>query len=724
MKSKISLLVLIFAVVFATDAQENKAQKAIYSGTVESMEYVPSLASREYLEPADTSLKEAKDKRSGQNPVVIGKDPQTENDYLASNPHPLKGKIQSRNLLFEFEASASGSSPTDPSLGVGPNHVLSVFNTGFRIFDKTGTPLTGQLGPTNIFSGGGCCDLTVSYDAAADRWVLSYLWSSNGQIQVAVSDGPDPVNDGWYVYTIPNVNDYNKLSVWSDGYYVTANVGGSNRVWALERAEMLLGNAAAGVQTFNLPGIATSGFYSPQALNVTDDNMPAAGGATIVYLQDDAWGGVATDHVKYWTIDVDWATPGNSTVSAATEIALTPFISVFDGGSFSNLSQPGGGASIDALQATIMNQAQFKKFPGYNSALFNFVVDTDATAVELAGVRWMEFRQTADNQPWTLFQEGTYTAPDGRHAWHASLAMDEQGNIGMGYTSMAGPTTPNPTDFRVSTYYTGRFAADPAGTMTVAETLIKAGTNNIPNFRYGDYSKIDVDPTDDKTFWFINEIANPGRRDHVGVFQIAPSFANDVGAVSIDAPVDGALTNAESVTVTIFNYGVDPQSNIPINLTIDGNSIADEVFAGPLASSASAQYTFTATGDFSTPSQTYVVEVTTNLAGDQENSNDSTTKSITNTSLGTEDNVVKDSDLMIVDKGNNHFDVSLQTTITEPLTLTVSNILGQTLLSNSIDNENGKGYFYSLDMSYAASGVYIVRLGNNKAGNSKKIVVK
>ena len=40
----------------------------------------------------------------------------------------------------------------------------------------------------------------------------------------------------------------------------------------------------------------------------------------------------------------------------------------------------------------------------------DFVVDTDASSGELAGVRWMEFRQSADNQPWSLYQEGDFTA--------------------------------------------------------------------------------------------------------------------------------------------------------------------------------------------------------------------------------------------------------------------------------------------------------------------------
>ncbi|MAY53025.1 MAG: hypothetical protein CMC75_07185 [Flavobacteriaceae bacterium] len=726
MKVKLTLLAMIMAFGFSVNAQQGPD----FVGETPPKMYVPSLESRTNLVPADMSIREAQDKRATSYPYIIGKDPQTTNDVYASNPNPLEGKINTRALLFDFEATASGSSPSDPALAVGPNHVMTVFNTGFRIFDKTGTPLTGQLGPTNIFSGGGCCDLTVSYDNDADRWVLSYLFSSNGSVQVAVSDGPNPVTAGWNVYTVPNVNDYNKLSVWRDGYYLTGNNGGnaSAKAWVVERAAALAGAPTAGIQAFSFPGWINPNpgisFHSAQVLNVTNDDMPTSGGATVVYLGDDSYGGVATDHIRYWIVEPDFATPANSTVSAVTEIPLAPFISVFDGGSFSNLSQPGGGASIDAIQATIMNQAQFRQFPTYNSALLNFTVDTDAGGGKLAGIRWVELRQTGAGQPWTLHQEGTFTSPDGKHAWMGSLMMDNAGNIGMGYSAMAGPTTPNPTDFRVGTYYTGRFAADPLGTMSVAETLIKKSTNNIPNLRYGDYSKIDIDPNDDATFWFINEIAVGGRKDHVGVFTIAPTQANDVGAVTITEPNDGALTATEEVTVTVFNFGTDPQSNIPINLTVDGTSIADETIAGPLASTESIDYTFTATVDMSTPGTSYDIEVTTNLAGDAVAANDGASKTVMNTTLGVEENIVTDSDLLIVNKGNNFFDISLATQeVTERLTLTVTNVLGQTLLSYGLEN-NGNGYEYGLDMSYAASGVYIVRIGNSTSGVSKKLIVK
>lgn len=174
---------------------------------------------------------------------------------------------------------------------------------------------------------------------------------------------------------------------------MTDNTSATNKVWALERSQMLLGNPAAKIVGFNLPSLTTSGFYSPQALNVSSASMPAAGNAPIVYLQDNAWSGITQDHIKMWLINVNWTTTSLSTISNPQQFVTTPFISVFDNGSFTNLTQPGGGLALDALQATVMNQAQFRKFSDHNSAVFDFVVDTDATTGENAGIRWIELRQ-------------------------------------------------------------------------------------------------------------------------------------------------------------------------------------------------------------------------------------------------------------------------------------------------------------------------------------------
>ncbi|TCI94801.1 T9SS type A sorting domain-containing protein [Tenacibaculum sp. M341] len=539
MKKQLSIVLFLLSIMVM--AQEGTPNKPFYRGKIPSVEYVSPIANRPSdVVPFVNVQKEAKDKRSMGGLVVAGKDPQTQDDFFIRNRNSKEQSVKMADAKLVFDTYSSNSQPTDPSLAVGPNHVMVVFNTGFMVYDKQGNELLGETAPNPaIFPSGGCCDLTVSYDNAADRWVLSFL---GGGAQIAVSDGPNPLTSGWYIYNIPQINDYQKLSIWSDGYYITDNTNSSNRVWALERSAMLAGDTNAGILGFNLPNIATSGFYSPQVLNVTDNNLPAAGGATVVYMQDNAWSGVSNDHVKVWTIDVDWSNTSSSTVSSPQEISITPFIGVFDNGSFSNLPQPGGGATIDALQATIMNQAQFRKFATHNSAVFNFVVDVDSSSGKRAGVRWMEFRQSGDNQPWSLFQEGTYTAADGKHAWNASLAMDADGNIGMGYTSMSGPTTSSTV--RVSSYFTGRSNGDPLGTMTAAETLIANGNANIPGTRYGDYSKVDVDPVDNSTFWYITEYMNNGRKGVVGTFEMAPA-----GPPDTENPTDPSNLTVSNISV-------------------------------------------------------------------------------------------------------------------------------------------------------------------------------
>ncbi len=620
----LALLTVFTFTVNAQDMTPNVPGGVSETGTFFLHHVAPSIESRGDAPEMDLTPQEAGDRRSMRNKVVIGKDRQAQDDYFVRNRNEMAQSVRVMPPSVVFDAYQSGSQPTDPSTAIGLNHVFVVFNTGFAIFDKSGNDVGGGQRPvTDIFSSGGCCDLTASYDQAAERWVLSYLWASNGQIEVAVSDGPDPTTASWNVYVIPGVQDYNKLSIWSDGYYVTSN-GAGNKVWALDRDKMTNGDPSASFQTFVLPGMVTSGFQSPQALNISDDNLPATGGATVIYMQDDAWSGVTSDHVKLWTIDVDWTTPSNSGVSAATELPATPFISVFDGGSFSNLPQPSGGSLVDALQATIMNQAQFRKFGTHNSALFNFVVDTDATGGKLAGIRWFELRQSGDNQPWSVYQEGTYTSPDGKHAWHASLIMDGAGNIGMGYTSMSGPTTPDTV--RISSYYTGRFAGDPLNTMTVSEELISAGSANIPSTRYGDYSKIDIDPSDDSTFWFINEYFNGGRKGVVGAFMLEPNTTvDDIGATSIISPSDGVLTANEDITINVKNFGINDIANPELQYTINGGTAVVENLGATLVAGTTVPFTFSVQADLSVEGD-YTITASTNFASDSNTDNDEVTK--------------------------------------------------------------------------------------------------
>jgi hypothetical protein len=81
-------------------------------------------------------------------------------------------------------------------------------------------------------------------------------------------------------------------------------------------------------------------------------------------------------------------------------------------------------------------------------------------------------------------------------------------------------------------------------------------------------------------------------------------------------------------------------------------------------------------------------------------------------------------DLMVRYLPNNHFEVSFEALYTqEPLIINVHNTAGQCVISNRVSSINGT-YFYDFDMSYAAPGVYLVRLGSDTFGKVRKIVVK
>jgi PKD repeat protein len=500
-------------------AQNDEPQGPTLITRAVSMTEVPSIADQianGTFKPAVDHNKEFNPKRWGSNTAVPGKGLPKGNDPLweKQTRAPLR---QGKAPILSFDAATATATPTDPTGAVGPNHFMNSWNFSFRIWDKAGNPLTAAASLGTIFPGT-MGDPIVMYDPFADRFLISEFFS-NG-FDVAVSKGPNPVTSGWWVYrfatnTFP---DYPKFSVWSDGYYITSNkdqgsAGSSQVVFALERDKMLVGNSAAQMVGFPLTGIITSGFYSPLGFNANGPTPPPAGNAPIVYMQDDSWSGVTTDHLKIWNINVNWTTPANSTISSPQVINTTPFDGLFDGGSFSNLPQPSG-SDIDALQATIMYMAQYRRFSTYNSVVFNFVVDLNG-ADNYAGIRWYELRQTAAGQPWTIYQEGTYSRPNNLSAFCGNMCMDINGNIGLAYTVVSTSQVP-------SIRFTGRLASDPLGVMTIAEDVIINGTSVDPSSRYGDYSQMTVDPSDNATFWSIGEYFNSGRRNRVGVFQIAP----------------------------------------------------------------------------------------------------------------------------------------------------------------------------------------------------------
>ena len=124
----------------------------------------------------------------------------------------------------------------------------------------------------------------------------------------------------------------------------------------------------------------------------------------------------------------------------------------------------------------------------------NHTVDADGEGT--AGIRWYEFRDMSEDGSWELYQQGTYAPDDGLNRWMGSVAMNSDGAIGLIYSVSNGTDTPP------SIRYTGRPQGAPLGQMTFQEETIYEGeASQTGSARWGDYSALDIDPSNGTTFW-------------------------------------------------------------------------------------------------------------------------------------------------------------------------------------------------------------------------------
>lgn len=505
----------------------------------------------------------------------------------------------------------TGSVPPDPSGAVGPEHYVQMVNTAFKIFDKEGEVLYGPSTLGSIWDNGvNDGDPIVMYDRFADRWFLSQFEVSGNKLLVAVSETEDPLG-AYYTYEFPLTSfpDYPKYSVWGDGYYVTANKSGE-KCFVLERDKMIDGDADAQIVGFNIPSLETNGFFSMLPAHA-DMSLPDEGTPNyLFYFQDDGWGGVSEDQIKIWEVSVDWEDTDNSEISDPQELPVSPFDSEFTP-FWDDIEQPNG-QHLDAIPGAFMYMAQYTEWIDHSTILLNHAVDVDGT--NHAGVRWYELRKNNNVGGWYVYQEGTY-APDEHSRWMGSMAMDYQGNIGLAYAIAS-------TELHASLRYTGRYAGDPLGEMTVEEQVIVDGTSSQSGTnRFGDYAQMTLDPTDNGTFWFTAEYLSGGWQTQITSFKLANDLDNDLGAVQLNGPEDALLTDTETISVTFKNFGLLDQSNFEVGYMINDGDPVIETFSGTLASLAVAPFDFDQTADFSAEG-IYELKIFTALTTDEAVFND------------------------------------------------------------------------------------------------------
>lgn len=458
-------------------------------------------------------------------------------------------------LGISFEAPGEGMTgynatvaPPDTTLAVGPNHVVAWVNSHYAVFDKSGNKLlpgNGFVTGNSLFSSlgaGSLCSTTnrgdpiLQYDRLANRWILSqFAFNVSGTsllspyLQcVAVSTSGDPTGT-YNLYTISfnavspsGFNDYGKLGVMPEAYYTAYNTFGGSpaggntaaTLCASDRMKMLAGDPTA--QTVCFVGTYAGGSFGFLPADLDGTATPTVTNQGGIFMRFST-----APALRMLKLKPDFTVPANSTLTdgfggaagSFVNLALAATNRACNGGGGTCVAQPGTTTVLDTLGDRLMYRLAFRNRGGVESLLVNQSVDPDGAGTRGAAVRWYEVRNPFGNpaDPDTtkrpvIFQSGTYDPGATGDRWMGSMAMDKFGNILMNYSLVNSATGLKP-----SIAITGRLPSDALNTMQ-AETIAFTGngvqtccSGGNPLTRWGDYTTMQVDPSDDATFWFIGQ---------------------------------------------------------------------------------------------------------------------------------------------------------------------------------------------------------------------------
>jgi hypothetical protein len=436
--------------------------------------------------------------------------------------------------------------PPDTNGDVGPVYFIQAVNDAWGIFNKaTGTRTAGftenQLWAAAA-SGTPCDsdnfgDPVAIHDGLADRWVLTnfaFATDSGGNPVapfyqcIAVSKTSDPIAGGWFLYAVQmdlgtsgappshTFADYPKFGFWTDCLYMGAN-GFNNDTGnyagpifaAFDRTALFAGSALTATNSsigFVNDG-STFGLFPANLLGTSTGSVPPAG--TPEYFVDESQTDFQFDVRKFHKGAT--ACGSGSTLDAAVAVSQASYgyPANVAGNTTNIVGQPGTTRKLDSLGDEIMQRVQYRKIGSAESlwvvhstcgtgASGNGTCSTSTTPTQ---PQWAQIDVSGGNVATTPVQQQIYHPSDTLYRWMGSIAVDAQGNMAIGY-STSNTTSPN----FPSIAYAGRLVTDAANQLPQTEVQLAAGLGSQATInRWGDYSAMVIDPSDDCTFWYTSE---------------------------------------------------------------------------------------------------------------------------------------------------------------------------------------------------------------------------
>jgi len=472
-----------------------------------------------------------------------------------------------------------GFVPPDTNGDVGPANYVQTVNVAFRIWDKAGNPLTSVASLNTLFAPiGGACgssedgDPIVMYDQLADRWLISQFCTvanPNNHQLIAISKNGDPAGSYYlYDFMMPNnkFNDYPHFGVWPDAYYMTDNQfnqagtaflqGG---VFAFNRTKMLTGDPTASFIYFDTatlfpPGTGINGTDGIGGMLPADLDgytpPPAGAPCPFMYFQANENAGEPGDQLRIFDFHVDFTVPANSTFTERTgsPLVVAPFDPIPVPNTRNVIPQPApatAGSFLDVISDRLMFRLSYRNLGTSETLIGTHTVNAATNPVFRAGVRFYQLNRATPAAAFTIGEQQTFAPADTEHRWMGSAANNFKGDVAVGFSTSSTTVFP-------SIRYAARLGTDTPGTGLVrGETSIVAGggSQTSTSGRWGDYSDLTIDPSDDCTFWYTQEYysvsSEPGNSSAPWHTRIA-KFAPGPCSVSPRGTIAGTITSCQT----------------------------------------------------------------------------------------------------------------------------------------------------------------------------------
>jgi hypothetical protein len=318
----------------------------------------------------------------------------------------------------------------------------------------------------------------------------------------AISTSSDPLGSYYrYQFVRPLFPDYPRPAVWPDGYYVPTSTGDDvvqKHIYVVEREKMLKGEPA------REQGLILDDVNFLNCADLDGKELPPAGAPNLVL----ATGGtqlkniLQDDGIYAWKLAVNWDDAAQTRLEGPAKIPVSPYEYLGGGQLTRTVPQPGTDVRLDSQGDKIMARLVYRRLGDRESLVAVHSVNTKGGG----GVRWYEFRLD-DQRNVVLHQQGTY-CPGGGYRWMSSPAIDGQGNIGIGYSFGDAANFPGQR-------FAARLAGDPLGVLSLRETVMAEGQAAQTNtLRWEDYSQTAVDPSDDRTIWYVGDYLKAGATNY------------------------------------------------------------------------------------------------------------------------------------------------------------------------------------------------------------------